>query len=552
MQTSPVDIWWAVILGSLGLTVLTVTIISIVIANQRKFIKEQKKQMSVLQKSEKKYRSLFEELKDAILVATPEGTFLDANPACIEMLGYSSKDELFQSKVERDIYPNSREREVFEKLLLEKGVVRDFELTVRQKDGELRNVMVTASYVNGQQGGVASYRKIFHDITERKKIEEQLRQSQKMESIATLASGIAHDFNNILGIIAGYTGILEKRKDDPEKFAHSIEAINRTIDRSTNLVKQLLTFARKSDILLAPVNVNGIVSEITKLLIETFPRSISFLTFLEKRTTTIFGDHNQLHQALLNLCVNARDAIGTTGSITIRTEIIEEKVVRARFPACMPKDYVCISVTDTGSGMSEQTRKRIFEPFFTTKEKGKGTGLGLSVVFGIVENYNGYIDVESELGKGTTFRLYFPAHNQSLASDELRLVENKERNGGTETILVVEDEELLLDLVRSELESAGYHILTASDGAEAVEVYKQHKDSIDIVISDMGLPKIEGMEAFHLMKAINPKVRFILASGYIEPILKEELLAAGAKAVLHKPYTLNVLQKTIQEVLVES
>jgi two-component system cell cycle sensor histidine kinase/response regulator CckA len=260
-------------------------------------------------------------------------------------------------------------------------------------------------------------------------------------------------------------------------------------------------------------------------------------------------DHSQLHQALLNLCVNARDAMRDHGSLTISSGAISGDDIAARFRNAAGNHYVVISVSDTGVGMDEATKSRVFDPFFTTKEKGKGTGLGLAVVFGVIQAHQGFIDVESEPGKGTTFRVYLPIPVKALATaPEVSSVE-EEIPGGTETLLVVEDEEMLLELVATLLEQKGYRVLGAADGERAVEVYNRHQNEISLVITDLGLPKLDGWEVFKRVRKINPKVNVFLASGYVDRDLKQEILGSGVKGFLQKPYRPEELLKTVRKAL---
>jgi CheY-like chemotaxis protein len=288
------------------------------------------------------------------------------------------------------------------------------------------------------------------------------------------------------------------------------------------------------------------------MLSQTFPKTIILRENIEKDIPYISADRTQIYQALLNLCVNARDAMPNGGCITLTIEKRTGEQIRKQFPTANQDSYLCTSVTDTGEGMDETTRSRIFDPFFTTKEKGKGTGLGLSVVFGVVQTHNGFIDVESEPGKGTTFRLYLPV---SQTVEPIRVEEGQtiteEILGGTETLLVVEDEKALSELVRHLLETKGYKVHTAQDGNEAIEVYKRYKEEIDIVLTDMGLPGMVGAEVFKKLKEINPNVSVIFCSGSNEPNIKSELYKAGAKGFIQKPYDPNELLRKLREVLDE-
>ncbi|MBI2429033.1 MAG: response regulator [Ignavibacteriales bacterium] len=385
----------------------------------------------------------------------------------------------------------------------------------------------------------------------RKSLEEQLFHAQRMESIGTLAGGIAHDFNNILGIIMGHASLLEKIRTDPIKFSDSTQVILQATRRGAMLVRQLLTFARKNEVVVETVHINDVVTEVVKLLKGTFSKSITLTAVKENDLPTIAGDATQIQQILLNLCVNARDAMPNGGTLTITTEKIHGNRLRNTFLKAMDTDYVRIKVSDTGTGMSAETRKRIFEPFYTTKDPGKGTGLGLAVTFGIVEIHNGFIDVESELGKGTTFSIYFPGSQAATIPGEDENSGTDDSLNGTEILLIIEDEEILRELLTHALAAHGYKILSAADAEEGVMMYKQNAEKIDLVISDFGLPKFDGFEVLKRLKAINLDIKFILASGYIEPEQRSMFMSEGAREIIQKPYDpqkfLSVIRKVLDE-----
>lgn len=379
---------------------------------------------------------------------------------------------------------------------------------------------------------------VFQDITEQKNLQQDLMQSQKLLSIGTMAGGIAHDFNNILAIILGYSSLLLSIKDNPQKFSDGVTAIRQAVDRGAALVRQILTFARKTDISFEILDVTELVKELVSMLQQTFPKIITFKTTIEEHLPHIKADHTQIHQALLNLCVNARDAISQGGEITIVVKKITGDILRSQFNSASDSWYLSISVSDNGIGMDESIRGRIFDPFFTTKEKGKGTGLGLSVVYGIVQAHQGFVNVESTTNQGTTFTLYIPVPEESSQSLELQEQLEEQVSGGNETLLLVEDEVLLLDMVQILLETNGYTVLTAKDGEEAVQIYQQHAGEISLVISDMGLPKLSGMSEFEKLKEINPDVKIVFASGFFEPDVKAALEKAGVRIFIQKPYVI--------------
>ena len=341
---------------------------------------------------------------------------------------------------------------------------------VFETTGVLGGKTFLISHVGMMYEGRKAMLEVFQDITEQKKLQQELTQSQKMLSIGTLAGGIAHNFNNILAIILGYTSILHSMKDNPEKFSYGVSAIKQAVDRGAGLVRQILTFARKTEIAFEPMNLPDLVRELVSMLQQTFPKIITFNIEIETELPLINADHTQIHQILLNLCVNARDAMPKGGVIAIKAHIATGDKLIERFPEAHNHSYICITVSDTGIGMDETTRDRIFDPFFTTKEKGKGTGLGLSVVYGVVQRtmdlWMSKVLSEVERFFGCTL----PVSNEIITAVEAGKGEEKV-HGGTETILVVEDEDLLLDMVQLLLETHGYTVLTAKDGMGAVNVY---------------------------------------------------------------------------------
>jgi PAS domain S-box-containing protein len=496
-------------------------------------------------RSEEQYRALFQEMQEVVFVATPQGQLLEVNPAGYKLFHFPFDKDLSSVNV-IDAYVNPAQREALLKELTENGSVKDFEVHLNTGEGNEIDALLSATANRDKNGTLVTYRGMLRDITEKKILEEQILRAQQLESIGTLAGGIAHDFNNILGIILGYASLLETDKEHPERFSRDARAINSAVERGAGLVTQLLTFARKADAHLELLNVNRIVEDLHRFLSETLTKNISLQMQLGKKIPSIVADAKQLHQSLFNVCINARDAMPGGGTITLETSVVSGKEMQRRFREAQARDYVRIIVRDTGIGMDEKTKNRIFEPFFTTKDIGKGRGLGLSVAYGIIQNHNGFIDVESKLGNGTSFLLYFPmqwgiVETESETDDALP--------EGTETLLVVEDEALLRDFVKTILESVGYTVYEARNGEEAVEMYAQKKNEIQLVITDMGLPRLSGEAEFYQLKEINANVKVILASSYLEPSMKSELLKQGAKAFIQKPYEVHQLLQHVRNVL---
>jgi two-component system cell cycle sensor histidine kinase/response regulator CckA len=509
-----------------------------------------------VEESERKLLRAVEQTDEVILMTSPEGMITYVNPAFEKVYGFTRLEIL--GKTPAVLKSGEMTGEFYEKFWkdLASGKSVRTELVNRTKSGKLVTIDTSTSPIIDEQGTVSGFIAVQNDVTEQRNtedqkraLEHQLAQVQKMESIGTLAGGIAHDFNNILAIISGYASVLEGFVREPARFSQGVDAIQRAADRGASLVRQILTFARKTEVLFEPISVNDIITELGKMIQQTFPKNIRLELRLERNINLVNGDRTQLHQALLNFCVNARDAMPDGGNLTISTSMMSGTDLRGRFLEAKREQYVCVSVSDTGAGMDEETKSRLFEPFFTTKEKGKGTGLGLAVVYGIVRSHYGHVDFDSTLGQGTTFTLYLPV---SLPQESLLVLPEEIRaeiQGGAETILLVEDEDTLRELVASLLREQGYSVLQAADGEEAVQVYAEHADHIALVVTDLGLPKLSGWQAFRKMRALKPSVKAILATGYLEPMLKSEIAESGVMEFLQKPYRPAEIFRKVREAI---
>lgn len=433
---------------------------------------------------------------------------------------------------------------------------RALELQFRCKDGSWKWMELNSSLTMDAAGKFIGYHGMTRDISERKiaeearlRLEKQLIHAQRMEAIGTLSSGIAHDFNNILNIILGNLDLLERSPAEPAKLRKRIDGIKIATERGAHLVRQLLTFARKSGIERCTIEINDLIQEIVRFQQETFPKTIAIRLELKPNVPLLDADPNQLHQVLLNLSVNARDAMPSGGEFLIATDVADGDDLKSRFPLAKSHQYVEIKMKDTGVGMDETTLKQIFDPFFTTKGIGKGTGLGLPVALGIVEKHDGFMDVTSKVGSGTEFRIYLPIIEHADFFDEELNLTIDAIAGGTETILFIEDEEFIRETMVEVLEMKGYKVFTAVDGGGGVETYRNNDRAISLVLCDRGLPGIYGEEVYRRIGEINPRVRFILMTGFIEPNKKAELLNQGIRGVLHKPYKAVDLLLKVRNVL---
>ena len=501
-----------------------------------------------LLESEERHRRFFEEDLTADTLVTTDGTLVMFNPAYVEMFGFASNEQAMRTKIAA-LWPSPEKWLEFLSLLKRQRTLKYRQLELRRCDGRPVYVIANVVGIFDAQGELKQLQSYLFNDTPRRLLEDQLQQAQKLESLGTLASGIAHDFNNILGIILGHASLLEHISSNPEKLARSIDAISKATQRGALVVRQLLTFARKHESVFESVKVNEIIVEITKLIQETFPKTIELKTNLKADLPYVVADATQIHQVLLNLCVNARDAMPKGGTLSITSTAIPNELVGDKHPEATAREYVRIEVRDTGAGMNETVRQRLFEPFFTTKGVGKGTGLGLAVVYGIIESHHGFIEVESAVGKGTTMTVYLPVAEPNVLLEEMTQHPVRGIAGGTETVLLIEDEKMLVGLLRAALASHGYNVLTAQDGEEGVRTYAQRKNEIAVVICDLGLPKIGGEEVFKNIRALNPNAKVVLASGFIDPDLKSELYKAGVRQFIQKPYVPDAVLRLIREVL---
>jgi two-component system, cell cycle sensor histidine kinase and response regulator CckA len=513
-------------------------------------IKRRKLATQTTEEIEKRYRDLFEESKDVVYFSDKEGRFLDINQAGVDLLGYSSKQEVLDLGISRNVYMDPGDLDSWLKQIEKEGYVKDFEVMFKRKDGGSRIVRETSTAVRDETGKVVAYRGIIRDITEQKKIEQHLQHTQRLESLGYLAGGIAHDFNNILTIIQNSFSVLKSKLRDTD-LAEYISIGESGIERGSDIARRLLKFARIEEVELKPVSVMEIVDELSKVIDHTFEKTITVRTNIAPDLPDVYGDRAQLYQMALNLCINARDAILESdstpgeGVITVAAERISRGKVAHMTDSVEHRDYVRITIADTGKGIDESHKPHIFDPFFTTKPAGKGTGLGLSVVYGIVKGHGGHMEFTSEKQKGSAFHVYLPALEKK--EEEHKKQQPPVSDGGSETILIIEDEVHLRELLAGELRTLGYTVYTAADGLEGVETYVRHTDEINLVILDMGLPKLSGKEVFHKMKNRNEDVSVFLVSGYIGKEQKAELLQSGIRRIIDKPYKLNDLLAAIRE-----
>jgi signal transduction histidine kinase/ActR/RegA family two-component response regulator len=417
-----------------------------------------------------------------------------------------------------------------------------------RKDGTTLWGEVSVSGIWDSKGRCERVVGLISDMTQRRNLEAQLLQAQKMEAVGTLAGGIAHDFNNLLQAVLGYSEILIERHKSDSADLEELRRIHTAGKRGAGLIRNLLAFSRKVQPKLSIVDLDREVMEIQKLLFHTIPKTIKIVVRSTDYLHTINADASQVGQILMNLAVNARDAMPEGGTLRIETEniLLEDAFCRIH-PEVQPGDYVLLTVSDTGHGMDAQTVERIFDPFFSTKEVGKGTGLGLATVYGIVKQHNGYISCYSEPGKGTVFKIYFPAIKRKDMAETTE--EQFEPRGGSETILLADDELILRDLGKNILANLGYHVLEAADGQEALEIYKEHRRTISLVLLDLNMPKLNGERCLTEILKLDPDARVLVATGLLEHEIKASIINRGASGFVSKPYSTRKLLSQVREIL---
>ncbi|MCL5267349.1 MAG: PAS domain S-box protein [Bacteroidetes bacterium] len=502
---------------------------------------------NALHESEEKYRSLVEHSMLGVLVVQ-DGLIVYANPT-LGALFETDLALLQGSPLDSLVHPNDYVQlsEKLSEAALFPNMDIQFTIRIMSSSGRMKSLEGWAAGITYL--GKPAIQAALVDVTDTKTLEEQLIQSQKMESIGQLASGIAHDFNNLLGSIYGAIEILRRRYAPKDtNLKKYIDILDSSAQRAAELTSQLLTFSRQRESDFRPSRLNDIVNDAMKILIRSIGKNIKIETTLDPTVDIVEADASQLESVIINLCINSRDAMPTGGTLRIGTSNVEFTPHMARQnPDAMAGKYVCMEVSDTGVGMDKEIQRKIFDPFFTTKPLGKGTGLGLSIVYGIVKNHKGFINVESELDRGTTFRLYFPATDKIPFDDDESVPTEVPR--GSEKILIIDDEATLLDLTREILEGLGYEVITAEGPIQGLKVYKKHFGEIDLVILDMLMPEMTGTDVYPLLKEINPDVTVLLATGLSIGEKVDDLVSMGVNNVVGKPYSVIDLAVHVREAI---
>jgi PAS domain S-box-containing protein len=514
-----------------------------------KDITESKRMEGALRESEKKYRTLFEASKDAILVSDNTGRILDVNQSGVELFGYKKEEFLALDPVK--LYCNPEDRKRLWQKLLDEGLVSDYEVEMNRKDGEKIFIHLSVTIIKDDEGNKFGHRGIARDVTERRKLEQQLIQAQKMESTGLLAGGVAHDFNNLLTAISGYGQIVRDCiSTDDELLLESIDQVLNASERAAELTRSLLAFSRKQVINPKPVHIETIIGNAGKLIQRVIGEDIEFSTSFSDKEMLVMADVGQLNQVLMNLATNARDAMPNGGCLRISTcELVVQKGSEAQYDLPAPGRYALISVSDTGLGIDEKSLGRIFEPFFTTKEVGKGTALGLAMSYGAVKQHNGSILVRSEPGNGTTFSIYLPLIKNRLQDEKKHHAAASQAFQGSETLLIAEDEGVVRKYIEKILLKAGYKVIVAVDGEDAIEKFRQNREDISLILSDVIMPKKNGREVLKTVRNEKSGVKGIFISGYTANVMKEKGILEVDSDVIAKPFVKDELLRKVREVL---
>ncbi len=518
-------------------------------------ITERKRAEEALRNSEQRYRAIIQSVPNAVMISDRDsGRILEINEFFCELTGYDQSEAIGKTILELNLYAEPADHKRLAKMIDEHGEINSANVVYKDRYGNrVEGLVAVRQFLYAGRQCLLS---VTQDITQLRKAEEeqmrlhaQLQRAQRMEAIGTLAGGVAHDFNNLLQAISGYTQLIMGMDQLPEKVEEYAADIDHAAGRASDLVKRLLTFSRKVEPEFKPVDLNAEVTSAVRMLERTIPKMIEITTDLSADLWPVMADPNQIEQVLMNLGANSRDAMPEGGTLSMSSgNVIFERDRVIGNEELKAGNYVLICVKDTGQGMDAETLKKIYDPFFSTKGVGKGTGLGMSIVYGIVEGHGGKIVCNSQLGKGTEFQIYLPAAAEALPQYESHSETQGQAPGGSETILIVDDEMPLLKVSNDLLREKGYSVMTASNGEEAVELYQQQGEAIDLVIMDLGMPGMGGRRALEEILRIDPEAKVIISSGYSSPSEFDGKMN-GAKAYIDKPFRLHNLLRLMRTVL---
>lgn len=503
-----------------------------------------------IRESEERYHSLFEESRDTIFISAPDGRFIDINPAGVQLFGYGTKEDLLKVDIANEIYLDEDERVRYQELLARQGFVQDYYAELKTRSGKKITTAITATAVHDSEGRITAYRGSIRDMTEQRVLQEQLIQAQKMESIGRLAGGVAHDFNNFLTAIQGYTDLaLAELSTDHPAHDDLVEA-RAASGRAAELTRQLLLFSRRESMNLKPINLNAEIEGLLKLLNRIIGENYAIIADLEPELWTVRADPAHMEQIIMNLAVNARDAMVDGGQIVIRTRnmvIDQERADQA--PGARPGNFVCVTVIDSGTGMDDETLRHVFEPFFSTKKGKHGTGLGLSVVYGIIAEHGGWIEVESEPDVGSSFHVFLPVELKNSGSPAGTAATLRTGLAGQgEKVLLVEDDAAVRSLAQTMLSRNGYRVTAAPDADAAARLFAEANGDFQLLFSDVVLPGESGLTLARRLAGEHPDLHVVLASGYNEEIDQQTIGSMGFR-FLQKPYAIADLLALVREVL---
>ncbi len=513
-------------------------------------ITERKKSEEKVRESERRYRDYFEEILSGAFISEPKGGLLDCNQEYVDMFGFSSRQEALDTSVV-SLYENPDRRDEFIQTIYEQTGIQRFESNMRKMDGTPIRIIENAVGFFDDDGNLITIRGYLLDITEQKNIETHLRQSQKIESVGRLAGGVAHDFNNMLSVILGNAEMALDQAGSNQRLQDNLREIQKAAQRSANVVRQLLAFARKQTISPRVLDLNETVEEMLKMLHRLIGEDIELVWKPGLDLWPVKVDASQIDQILANLSVNARDAIAGVGRLAIETGKVHfDEAYCAEHPGFVPGDFVLLAVSDNGCGMDEETQKNLFEPFFTTKEVGKGTGLGLATVYGIVKQNKGFINIYSEPGHGTIVRIYLPRHQTVDRPDRAEQAEASE-SFGSETILLVEDEATILQMTRVMLEGLGYTVLAALTPGKAMELARRHGNEIHLLITDVVMPEMNGRDLAGKLLSLYPDLKWLFMSGYTANAIAHHGVLDQGINFIQKPFSKQDLSVKVRKVLDE-
>jgi PAS domain S-box-containing protein len=500
---------------------------------------------SALARAEAQYRSIFENALEGIFQSGPDGTFLSVNPTMARILGFDSPEELMaESRMVRALrFVNPRQWDELERTLQQGGMVMGYRCEVLRKDGSKTWISIGMRGILGWQGAVIAYEGSVEDVAQRMALEDQLRQAQKMEAVGQLAGGIAHDFNNLLTVINGYAQLLLARTQGDELIEKDLQPILSAGQRAAVLTQRLLAFSRRQLLIPRVVDLNAVIRDLQPMLRRLLPENLDITMHLVPEAIWVRADSAQIEQVILNLAVNSRDAMPEGGELRIGASVVERGEP--------PQRWAVLQVTDDGIGMDESTRKRIFEPFFTTKEAGKGTGLGLAMVYGVVSQSGGEIEVESAPGTGATFRIYLPSVEPS-EEDAVQPDSAAQPAIGHETVLLVEDDVAVRDFAAKTLSALGYTVLAVSSGKAALEQSAKFGREIDLLISDLVMPGMSGRDLAHRLAEKQPRLKVLYMSGYADERIAREASEEPRASFLAKPFSPTELEQAVRRALVTS